>query len=107
MQKKELQRRVNSSVQAVNPNIIAPLTLNYLLQFNPIILSKLSSLRLKKISRFSAKTTQIFMLFVIAVTIEPFFALIALTKNTPIISTPVNNLTKRVFKISSNKILAK
>jgi hypothetical protein len=98
---------VNSSVQGVNPNIIALLMLINLLLFNPIIFSKESSLIVKEISRFSAKTTQTFMLCVIAVIIDPYFVLIVLTKNTLIILIFSVKLTKRVYKISSNKILPK
>jgi hypothetical protein len=103
MQREELPRRVISSVQVANANIIVRLTLKSQLQYRSIILSKAKLLRLKEISRFSAKTTQMLMLSATAATTGPFFARIALTKNTQITSTPVANLTKRAYKISLSK----
>jgi hypothetical protein len=65
--------------------------LTKLCQSKSIILSKVSSLRLKEISRFSAKTIQMHMLCDTAAIIELCFAKIALTKNIQIISIAVGN----------------
>jgi hypothetical protein len=60
-------------------------------------------LRLKEISRFSAKITLMLMLSATAATTGPFFARIAFTKSTQITSKLVANLTKRAYKISLRK----
>jgi hypothetical protein len=84
MQKEESLKKVISSVQVANANIIVPLTQRNQPQFRLTILPRAKLLRLKEISRFSAKTTQMTMLCGTAATTGPCYARIAPTKNTQI-----------------------
>jgi hypothetical protein len=103
MHSEESRRKAISSVPVATANIIVLSTQRNQLCYRLIILSKAKLLRLKATSRFSAKTTPMFMLYATAATIEPCFAKTALTKNTLITLTPAAKLTKRAYRISLNK----
>jgi hypothetical protein len=104
MQRKELLKKVNSSVQDAIPNVMDLLIQSKVCLSKSIILSKIKSLRLMTIYSYSAKTTLMFMLCATAANIENFFARIALMKVTLITSTPVTNLISKALKTFSHKI---
>ena len=104
MQRKELQKKVNSSVQDAIPNVTDRLILSKVSLSKSIILSKIKLLRLMIIYSYSAKITLIFMLCATAVNTENFFARIALTKTILITSTPVTYLISKASKTFSLKI---
>jgi hypothetical protein len=104
MQRKELQKKVNSSVPDAILNVMDRLILSKVCLSKSIILSKIKLLRLKITYSYSAKTTLISMLCATAANIENFFVRIALTKITPITSTLVTNLISKALKTFSLKI---
>ena len=84
MQRKELQKKVNSSVPDAILNVMDRLILSKVCLSKSIILSKIKLLKLKITYSYSANTILMFMLCSIAANTDNLFARIALTKITPI-----------------------